>query len=439
MLSAFGKVIRSVFVRILVVFLLSGFCTILIIGGFFHHVFESTQRDALVKSILQYVNYVAQDLGTPPSLERANEISAHSALQIRYSGPDGSWTTFEKVPMLKDIHDLQTWQHSPLIRGREDHGQFTLVVPRGKGVFVFVLLSEKVMQAQQWERWLFPLVFLLVAALFVTYLAIRRILRPLRHLTDGVRLIGEGHLDHQVQGGGSTEFDELADAFNAMTSRIRTMLHAREQLLLDVSHELRSPLTRMKVALEMLPDGRLREDMRNDIREMEIMVSEILEEARLRKASWELRCEDIPARSMLDEVVDLYRVQAPGVLVEHIPRDASIHGDAVLVKIALGNVISNAVKYSPADGEPVRVSLTQEEKFAKIRVRDRGEGIPAEDLRYIFEPFYRVDKSRSKRTGGYGLGLSLCRTIMEAHQGAIEVESALGSGTTITLVFPAQT
>jgi signal transduction histidine kinase len=103
--------------------------------------------------------------------------------------------------------------------------------------------------------------------------------------------------------------------------------------------------------------------------------------------------------------------------------------------MVFNNIITNAIKYSPSDGEAVRLSLRKDEEYTLVQVQDHGLGIPGEDLPYIFEPFYRVDKSRSKRTGGYGLGLSLCKSIMDAHQDKIEVESTLGAGTTISLFF----
>jgi signal transduction histidine kinase len=277
----------------------------------------------------------------------------------------------------------------------------------------------------------------LIIVLLLTYLLIRRNLKPLKYLLEGVRQISEGQFDHQVPRSRLIEFDQLADAFNTMAIRIRSMLHAKEQLLLDVSHELRSPLTRMKIALEMLPDGQMKESMKDDVREMEMMVSEILEAARLRNAAGELKYETIRAKALLNEISDLYRNQAPGLQIDPVPDEAFIQGDPMLVKIVLNNIITNAIKYSSTEADPVRLTLMQDDDFIVIQVQDRGQGIPAEELPYIFEPFYRVDKSRTKHTGGYGLGLSLCKTIMDAHRGKIEVESNPGTGTTFRLFFPA--
>jgi signal transduction histidine kinase len=367
-------------------------------------------------------------------LARAKEIAKESALQIRYESPELTWSTSDEIPPLRELK-LEVSQQSPLIRCRIKHETHTIAIQHGTGIFIFGLKPEHTM-ATGWELFLVLLIVLLTTVVSFTYLVIRRNLKPLKFLSEGVRQISDGHFDHQVPRSRLIEFDQLAEAFNTMTIRIRSMLHAKEQLLLDVSHELRSPLTRMKIALEMLRDGEEKESMKDDVREMEMMVSEILEAARLRNAAGELKWEAIPANAMLKDMGDLYKNHAPGLQIDTVPEDARIHGDPMLVKIVLNNIITNAIKYSSTEGKPVRLTWIQDPDFIVIQVQDRGQGIPAEELPYIFEPFYRVDKSRSKRTGGYGLGLSLCKTIMEAHRGRIEVQSTPGTGTTFSLYFP---
>lgn len=429
------RLVHSVFTRLLVIWLVAGLVIILLVGFFFARQYGQSARLLMHKDIILYLDYIVRDLGEPPSLERAKAFTKASAMQIRYEGPGATWTTSDTIPPVRELH-LKTSKQSPAVRYRVHRETYTIALERGPGVFVFVLKPEHSL-ASGWELRLVMLIVLLASVVSVTYLAIRHNLKPLKHLLEGVRQIGDGNLDHQVPRNRLIEFDRLAEAFNTMTVRIRSMLRAKEQLLLDVSHELRSPMTRMKIALEMLPDGQMKENLQDDIREMEMMVSEILEAARLQNAAGELKREAIPADALFQAMEGLYRDRPPGLAIDPVPEDACIHGDPMLVKIVLNNVITNAVKYSPADGEPVRLAWLRHPDFTVVQVRDRGQGIPAEELPYIFEPFYRVDKSRSKRTGGYGLGLSLCKTIMEAHGGRIEVQSAPGDGTTFSLYFPA--
>jgi signal transduction histidine kinase len=114
----------------------------------------------------------------------------------------------------------------------------------------------------------------------------------------------------------------------------------------------------------------------------------------------------------------------------------TIAGDADKIRVVLKNILDNALKYSPPGSPPVTVALIQRPPFVMVRITDGGIGIPPEELPLLFEPFYRADKSRSKLTGGYGLGLSICKRIMDAHKGRIDIQSRPGEGTQVTLLFP---
>jgi signal transduction histidine kinase len=280
------------------------------------------------------------------------------------------------------------------------------------------------------------LLSLLTLILAGAFLSIRWILKPVKWLHEGVREVSRGNLKHRVPEKRADEFKDLAAAFNEMTDRIRDMLHTKERLLLDVSHELRSPLTRLKVALEFLPDGNARESMAGDIAEMEQMINEILATARMHFSHDRLNLARIFLADLLMEVITEFENQPPGVRAEDLETPVAVRVDPVQVKIVFKNILTNAIKYSrPASG-PVIVSVVVRPTDLIVQIADNGIGIPQDELPFIFEPFYRVDKSRRHDTGGFGLGLSLCKTIMEAHQGSIEIQSTLDAGTTVCLYFP---
>ncbi len=132
----------------------------------------------------------------------------------------------------------------------------------------------------------------------------------------------------------------------------------------------------------------------------------------------------------------LFTSHSPGIHIDDLPEKIILCADPKQVKTVLKNIFTNALKYSEKEGPPINVSVTKQPNQVEIAISDSGDGIPNEELSHIFESFYRVDKSRSKQTGGYGLGLSLCKTIMDAHSGKIHVNSTEGIGTTVTLVFP---
>jgi signal transduction histidine kinase len=283
---------------------------------------------------------------------------------------------------------------------------------------------------------LLVLFLLVVLGVIVSaHLMLRHLLRPLRELNDAVTRLGAGELDVQVRRTTVDEFGRLTDAFNEMVSRVREMIDARDQLLIGVSHELRSPLTRMKVALELLPDDEQRARLAADVAEMERMVAELLELERLR-AGGGIRTERQDLVPIVREVAASFEDRSPGVRVIAPPGRIAVDVDAAKIRTVLRNLLENATKYSLPDSRAIEVSVSNDAGAAVVRVIDDGVGIPESDVDRIFEPFFRVDPSRSKSSGGYGLGLSICRRVMEAHGGSITVERTTNRGSSFVLTFP---
>lgn len=288
------------------------------------------------------------------------------------------------------------------------------------------------------HAWLLGLsLTVMVAVVLTTQRVLQHLLRPLRQLNDGVTRLGEGDLAVTVPQTTRDEFGTLTNAFNRMAGRVREMIVTRDQLLIDVSHELRSPLTRMKVALELMPDDAQRARLSTDVAEMERMIAGLLELERLRagRGVTLVRQDVVP---IVREVVAGYEDRPPGVRLD-------VDGSGVIaldvddeqVRTVMRNLLENAVKYSLPDSRAIRVTIGRNGGGASIRVTDDGAGIPSEDAERIFEPFFRVDRSRSKESGGYGLGLSICKRVMEAHRGSIALERGDGRGSTFVLSFPA--
>ena len=255
-------------------------------------------------------------------------------------------------------------------------------------------------------------------------------------LEEGVAEIGNGNLDHRIPSRKRRdELGELAVSFNEMAERIKKMIMAKEQLLVDVSHELRSPVTRMRVALEFIPDGEKKESLLEDVAELEAMITELLESEKLNSDHGKLNLETVDLAELLHETIKEFEKRPPGVELLPVSEVMEIEADAERVRVVLKNVMENAIKYSNPDSGAVEIAARTDGNSTVVTIRDSGAGIPKEDLPYIFEPFYRADKSRSRHTGGYGLGMSLCKKIMDAHGGSIGIESAHGEGTTVRLEF----
>ncbi len=371
----------------------------------------------------EYMHTVAT---TAPSYERAKEIGDRLDVQTRYEGPDGAWATANDLPTIAEARRHERGSFS----GRH---YYVTSAPNG-GTYVFAWkLSERMHTAHL----VVPGVVLLLIAtvVFAAHGVLNRLLLPLRWLGDGVARLSEGDLDVAVPKRSADEFGALTDAFNRMVGRIKDMIRARDQLLLDVSHELRSPVTRLKVALELVADPDMKARMAGDVAEMEIMIGELLELERLRDGRGiSTARQDVV--SLLGEVAGNYDDRPPTVRVVPTMSEIVVDIDRDRMRTVIRNLLANAIKYSLPDSRPVEVSATQNGHKVVIRVTDDGPGIPDRDLPSLFEPFFRVDRSRSKKTGGYGLGLSISKRIVEAHGGTIAVEESAKRGASFVVTLP---
>jgi len=429
------KILSSVFTKLLMIVLFTGICINILVGGvFFAH--RKAAADTFRRSLVSYINYLVSDLGSPPSLQRARRVGRQTGFIIRYQGSDRHWSTSEQPSVAQNRH-LHIWHESAGIRAGSLRGRHVIMVDSGNGRLIFEITRDP--SAEDKLHLLAILMFIVLALMLgAVYVAVRWIFRPIRWLDKAVRAVGKGHFDYRVPEKGSQELRDLSATFNSMTGKIEGMLKAKEQLLLDVSHELRSPLTRLKVALAMLPDDESSQSMREDVIELENMVTEILETARLHKTNSPLQCHPTDLKELVEKIVKEFSGLPPGVTMMWLPGPIMLEIDPDRVKTVIRNVLNNALKYSRKSQQPVEVDVDHGDVSVCLKIRDYGDGIPASAMPFIFEPFYRVDKSRSRQTGGYGLGLSLCKTIMDAHRGDISIDSSVGEGTTVTLSFPRQ-
>ena len=428
------KIFNSVFTKMIAIILIAGISINVALWGFFF-AYRAMAGRPFHSNIHQYLNYIIDDLGTPPNYERATAVARKAAIQIHFQSPGNSWSTSPNSVDRQRIH-FRSWHDQPKIRGGMSHGRFYVEYRHARGDFLFELSGEY--KDNPGLRRIHGFIVISITLILLgAFLLIRRILRPIKWLENGVNEVGRGNLKHRVPVTKSDELGQLSQAFNGMTQRLREMLTAKEQLLRDVSHELRSPLTRMKVALEFVKEEQTRSLIESDIAEMELMITHILETARVHHDHSRLNLQKNDLAVLTKDVVANYAKRPPGVVFSSEGFSFPCMVDPERIKVVLTNLLNNAIKYSRKDSHPIKISIDTKDNWTVIEVEDTGIGIKPEDLTYIWEPFYRADKSRTRDTGGYGLGLSLCKTIMEAHGGKIDVHSVFGSGTTVSLSIPA--
>ncbi len=273
-------------------------------------------------------------------------------------------------------------------------------------------------------------------ALLISWLVVTWLFRPVGELMSGVEAVGSGDFSHRVPVRSTDELGTLVSAFNAMSEQINMIVESKRRLLFDVSHELRTPLTRMGIVISMLPDGKPKERLERNASELATMITELLENERLAVLGAQLVVESFDLVDLARTVVDSFVDEEDRIDFDTLTENLPVIADLQRMTVALRNIVSNALKYSDPADPAVVVSVFPDDDGARVTVRDHGIGIPEESIEDIFEPFYRTDESRTRGTGGYGLGLSLTRAIIDAHDGTIRAESKVGVGTTITIWIP---
>ncbi|HZJ58561.1 MAG TPA: HAMP domain-containing sensor histidine kinase [Clostridia bacterium] len=272
------------------------------------------------------------------------------------------------------------------------------------------------------------------------------ITRPIKSLTDVIRKMGQGHLGQRVKVRSVGEFRELGEAFNIMSEKLENLDRARSEFVSNASHELKTPLSAIKVLAESLihMGGEVPEiyieflgDINKEIDRLNAVITDLLSlvEIDAHDKMGEKKVVDL-ARLVVRTVGGL-RVLAEGknISLETAIGSGSTTGNVVRLQQAVSNLVDNAIKYTPEGGR-VSVDLYREEDQAIIKISDTGIGIPPEDIPHIFDRFFRVDKARSRYTGGTGLGLSITHRIILLHGGSIKVDSKEGRGTTFSISLP---
>ncbi len=319
------------------------------------------------------------------------------------------------------MRSAQGWIHFSFRRGR------TFARMSADGRYCLLLVRAN------WYFWFLQPAHLLVIALAVLlcYALARYLTNPLRRLKEAVDRLGRGDLAARAEESRQDELGDLAASFNRMADHIQTLLAAERRLLFDISHELRSPLARLSVAVELargddaaaLPLDRIQKEADR----LNSLIRQMLEVTRAEGDHARLNAEPVRLDELVDELVDdcSIEAQAHGCALGLSPCGAvTLEGDRELLRRAVENVVRNAIRYAPLESK-VEITLENGGGWAKIRVRDYGPGVPEEALPRLFDPFYRVEQDRDRKSGGVGLGLSIARRAVELHKGKLKASNAV--------------
>ena len=345
-------------------------------------------------------------------------------------------------------HDLLTGKdyaatikriHFPLSFFRPGNGVIPHRSSDGKYYFILIL------PASRFGSW-----FLSPQALYglgvvtlLCYLLALNLTSPLRKLQKTLEHFGQGDLTARTNSRRRDELGELSRTFDRMAERIQTLLAAERRLLLDISHEIRSPLARLGVVVELARNSDDVEGSLNRIQKeadrLNDLVGQLLQVTRAEGDREKLLHESVRLDELLETIVDDCAIEAEARSCElHLARTPriTVSGDPELLRRAIENIIRNAIRYSPT-GAPVDIELLERGERAQVRVRDHGPGVPSESLSRIFDPFYRVDPDRSRTGGGVGLGLAIARRAVELHDGSLRASNST-PGLLVEIELPKQ-
>jgi signal transduction histidine kinase len=367
--------------------------------------FTTGWQEVIKPLVADYVDRLAADLGSPPDVARARALTERLPLTIDIEGPQVQWHSGPPKPEYVEKHP-----HELLIRNTADGHRIR-----------FGLDAQTWMQRPRMIGWMTLAVLLMLTAL--AWKLAHHLFGPLKEIGAGVERFGRGDFSQPIALRRRDELGELAEQVNTMASDLSGMLDAKRALLLAISHELRSPLTRARLNAELVPDSPERDALLRDLAEMRDLITSLLESERLAQPHAALQREPTELAALVDCLLsasfagrritlDLPAELPPGQV------------DRARLTLLLRNLIDNALRHGGEAVAPPELTGQWDGQTLTLAVRDQGPGVAPELLDRLAEPFYRADAARQRATGGVGLGLYLCRLVAQAHGGSLRFEAA---------------
>ena len=318
-----------------------------------------------------------------------------------------------------------------------------------QGVMLMTISTIEIgdMMAELEQKGMMLIGIIVVLSIFLSWLLSTILVKPLARVTKAIEDLTDGMQDDAISVPDYTETELITDAFNKMVNRMKILDESRQEFVSNVSHELKTPLTSMKVLADSLvgqqgvPEELYQEfmgDITAEIDRENKIITDLLSLVKMDKKAADLNITHMDINQLLEDILKRLRPIADKRNIDLIldcfrPVEADV--DEVKFTLAISNLVENGIKYNVDDGW-VRVSLDADHKYFYVTVADSGMGIPEDSIERIFERFYRVDKSHSKEIGGTGLGLAITRSAIAMHHGAIKVFSKEGEGTTVSVRIP---
>jgi len=364
--------------------------------------------------LIDYADRLAAEIGSPPDVARAQAIADRLPVTVQIDGP---------VVQFRSHPQRSWWRGQDRADDDDDASRFGLNRRTADGHIIRFGLGEPTVGGRvHVAGWLTLVALLALTAL--AYHVVRRWLAPLQDIGAGAERFGRGDFDPPITLRRDDELGDLAGRINRMASSLHGMLDAKRTLLLAISHELRSPLTRARVNAELLPDSPEQAALVRDLAVMRDLITDLLESERLAAGHAALHAEPTDLAALVRDLVHTHYAAQPLSLdlADGLPPTPL---DPARIRLLLRNLIENAWRHGAAALSPPEVVLRAEGPGqVLLAVRDHGPGVPPEHLPHLAEAFYRPDSARTRAAGGVGLGLHLCRQVAQAHGGSLVLRNA---------------
>lgn len=429
------KLKSSLFIKLLAIFALTAIFLIVLMGFGFKWLIKPDDifHQQVIGNISKYAHYLVQEIGDPPNQSNIDKISQETGLQIRVQQGENIWRS-NNYSQSNAVHfHFHHIEDKDISVDHRRHSSAIKLIDRQRE-FLFIISHHRF--ENDWLIALLIISLTIFSVIGISYLLVRRLFKPIEELNKGFAIAARGELNKKIIPLSNDELGKLTIAFNNMTEDLDTLIKSKEQLLRDISHELRSPLTRIKVAADMLEPGKLTDGIKQETTLLNELIEEILEASRPQNEQKELKRETVDIFKLVENICDNYKDSQPGIKLDSTLSTMTLNADIKKIHIAIGNIIDNAVKYSAFQDQAVEVTLSNDDENIFISVLDHGKGIKNEDQHRIFQAFTRLDPSRNHAIPGFGLGLNIANNIVHQHGGVIEVESNAENYTRFVVSLP---
>ncbi|WP_088331162.1 HAMP domain-containing sensor histidine kinase [Lacimicrobium sp. SS2-24] len=380
--------------------------------------FSEEQAMAFIKERQTQLSDMLTRVSEPPvNRDKLEKAAKDNRVDIAIEDGDQRWTTAENFPSIAELAQNAT-PIGELLFSKHQSRYYLLANSNGRWSAVTSNIANLIVYPSWLVYWPWILACLVV---LVSYYLLRVILRPVREAVRSAQLISQGNFEHQITSHPSTELADLTKGLNRMASELKARFEAKNDLLMSVSHEVRTPLGRMKVWLAMLDENEVSAKLSREIDLVDTLVDQLLESERLEKGANILSLSHFFLPSLINDIIHECGDDADSIkLISEVP-DIVINIDVGRVKFVLRNLLQNSLWHSGTD--TVQLSIETTPEALRFIVKDEGRGIPPALLERVFEPFFQVDQVMNRTTKGTGLGLFLCQRIAQAHHGSIVINN----------------